>query len=565
MKSLKSLFPFLLLLILSYWSIQHLFASGSFPIHDDTQVARVFEMSKALKDGMFPVRWVADLGYGYGYPIFNFYAPLAYYVGAFFNIIGFDPLTATEIMMGIGMVLAGVLMYLFAKEFWGRSGGLIAALLYLYAPYHALDLYVRGDVAELYAYAFIPLAFYGLWKTYKERKWSYVILGSIGYAAIITSHNLTAMMITPFLLVMAFLLYIYARREEKMHKPYFPVVILVLGILLAGFYWLPVFGEMKYTNVLSQVGGGADYKDHFVCIQQLWNSPWGFGGSTHSCLDGLSYKIGKLHILLSLSSLAALWLLWKKERKSFGITLMFVLSTLFAVFLMLKPSQFLWDTISPMAFFQYPWRFLLVTTFFISFLGGSVMWVAARYLRSTVFIFILIAFIAAAIVLVNMKLFVPQLYLVPAPNHYTNTFYLQWTASRISDEYMPKNFFEPATPDQVPQNKISPIAGVKIEVLEKTNVIIAEIEAEKKTEILVNHAYFPGWHVYIDGEQIEFKYFRRGLLIPVPQGIHTVVIKYSQTPIQMAGNALTLTGVIVVVLGIITQRKGRSKHAKKST
>ena len=34
-----------------------------FPIHDDTQVARVYEMGKALSDSMFPVRWVEDLGF----------------------------------------------------------------------------------------------------------------------------------------------------------------------------------------------------------------------------------------------------------------------------------------------------------------------------------------------------------------------------------------------------------------------------------------------------------------------------------------------------------------------
>src|SRR5687768_13108845 len=63
----------LLVLLLSLLSILPLFSQGFFPIHDDTQVARVSEMSNALKDGMLPVRWSENLGYGYGYPIFNFY------------------------------------------------------------------------------------------------------------------------------------------------------------------------------------------------------------------------------------------------------------------------------------------------------------------------------------------------------------------------------------------------------------------------------------------------------------------------------------------------------------
>src|SRR6266571_3739128 len=95
-------FSISLLLILSYWSIKPFFESGFFPIHDDTQVARVFEMNKSLGDGMFPVRWVSDLGYGYGYPIFNFYAPLAYYVGGIANLVGFDVFFATKFMMIVG-------------------------------------------------------------------------------------------------------------------------------------------------------------------------------------------------------------------------------------------------------------------------------------------------------------------------------------------------------------------------------------------------------------------------------------------------------------------------------
>ena len=99
MNIVKKLLPLIILIGLSYWAIQPFFIAGSFPIHDDTQVQRVYEMHQSLSDGMFPVRIVADLGYGYGYPIFNFYAPLSYYVGASFMGVGMDALFATRMMM----------------------------------------------------------------------------------------------------------------------------------------------------------------------------------------------------------------------------------------------------------------------------------------------------------------------------------------------------------------------------------------------------------------------------------------------------------------------------------
>src|SRR3989338_8008808 len=116
----KNYWSLLMVVALSYMSIAPLFSAGFFPMHYNAQVARVHEMKKAFLEGQFPVRWVADLGYGYGYPIFNFYSPLAYYVGGFFNILGFDALTATKIMIILGILLSGVFMYLLAREFWGK-------------------------------------------------------------------------------------------------------------------------------------------------------------------------------------------------------------------------------------------------------------------------------------------------------------------------------------------------------------------------------------------------------------------------------------------------------------
>jgi len=199
MQFFKKYYGLVLILILSFWAVKPFFVSGFFPIHDDTQIARVFEMGKVLQNGVFPVRVVPDLGYGYGYPIFNFYAPLAYYVGAAFMFLGFDALVAAKIMMALGIILAGIFMYFLAREFFGEFGGIASGLFYLYAPYHAVDIYVRGDVAEFWAYAFIPLAFLGFYKRN-------ILLGTIGFAGLILSHNLTAMMITPFLLIVVLLI-----------------------------------------------------------------------------------------------------------------------------------------------------------------------------------------------------------------------------------------------------------------------------------------------------------------------------------------------------------------------
>jgi hypothetical protein len=446
MQFIKKHYAIFLVLLLSFWAIKPFFAQGFFQIHDDTQIARVFEMGKMLKTGVFPVRIVPDLGYGFGYPIFNFYAPLAYYVGGLFMLLGFDALIATKIMMGMGIILAGIFMYLLTKEFYGKLGGVISGLFYVYAPYHAIDIYVRGDVAEFWAYAFIPLMFLGFYKVFQDSKpqfriQKFGIIGSLSFAGIILSHNLTALMVAPFLLAVCLLFIIYSTKCMRLYNASYFGLYILLGLTISVFYWIPALTEMKNTNVLSQIGGGANFRDHFVCINQLWNSPWGFGGSSPGCVDGLSFKIGKLHILMSGLAIILLFFVKKiKIIKNGKIILFSFLGLLISIFLTLGISKPIWETISVMAFFQYPWRFLILASFFSSLLAGSLVillkqFTIKHYLTALLLIFLLLFF--------NIKLFVPQAILLKNAKDYTNETFLKWNTSKISDEYLPPNFKKP--------------------------------------------------------------------------------------------------------------------------
>lgn len=460
MRFLKENYGLLVILILSFWAIRPFFISGFFPMHDDTQIARVFEMGKMLGNGVFPVRWVPDLGYGYGYPIFNFYAPLAYYIGGVLMLLSFDALLATKIMMALGVVLAGVFMYLLAREFWGELGGIVSGLFYVYAPFHTVDIYVRGDVAEFWAYAFIPLAFLGIYKRN-------IMIGSIGFAAIILSHNLTALMITPFLAIAILLNCYIVPKGKKLLILYHSSLILFLGLALSAFYWIPALLEMRNTNVLSQIEGGADFRDHFVCLPQLWDSLWGFGGSTPTCIDGLSFKIGKLHILGSLLTvpLVIFYSKLEKIKKIVGFSLM---GLIISVFLTLEISRLVWEAIPVMAFFQYPWRFLLLASFFSSLACGSLVFLLTKfkikpYVTATVLVFFLLFF--------NIKLFVPQTILSKTVGDYTNEMALKWTVSKISDEYLPPNFKKPKSEKDIAKTPIP----FKETTLEKTSNTVSLI------------------------------------------------------------------------------------------
>lgn len=565
---MKTVISICLILIVSILAIQPILSKGFFSVHDDTQVARVYEMHKSLKDGQVPVRWVSDLGYGYGYPVFNFYAPLAYYVGGISNFL-VDSLVATKLMLVVGILIAGISMFFLSREFFGDAGGVVSGILYLFAPYHALDIYVRGDVAEFYAFAFIPLAFFALWKVHKSPTWWMVILGSLSTAGIIVSHNLTAMMAMPFLLVFALLIFYRLRRTKETRVKILPLVIIVLGIGVSAFYFLPVFAEMKYTNVLSVVGGGSDFRDHFLCLSQLWSGFWGYGGSIPGCNDGLSLQLGKIHILFSLLALVTLGiLLVKKNKENQNQLLILILGILglgFSLFMLFPISEWLWNLIPPLAFFQFPWRFLLLATFFSSLISGSIATLLQIFLgKKELQIFFACILVAIITALFYSKYFHPQKIYPVTAKDYTSEYALKWVTSRISDEYMPPHFNKPSSAAEVVKDGFvfSKGSGSIYLGQQKTQDKKISTKSSEPTVLLAKIAPFPAWKAFVDGKEVKLAGTNTGYPISLPSGTHQIEFKFVQTTIEKIANTISLASILILIAGII-YRSTLINHEKK--
>lgn len=574
MKFIKKHWGFWLTVLISLFAILPFLSQGFFPIHDDTQVARTYEMWKALSDGMFPVRWVPDLGYGFGYPIFNFYAPLSYYAGALFIFIGFDALIATKLIMALGVVLSGIFMYLLAREFWGEIGGVISGLFYVFAPYHAVEIFVRGDVAEFWGYAFIPLMFLGLHKVFlysnlsgleiveksklelktKNGIWGWILVAGVSYAGIILSHNLTAMMVTPFLIIiLLFYCFIGIYQTKKLFAIYYLLFAILLGLSLSAFYWLPALLEMQFTNVGSQIGGGADFHEHFVCIYQLWDSPWGFGGSAPGCVDGVSFKIGKVDLFLSfLAIVGVLWFRKKYSPKQKFVVYFSTIGLLVSFLFMINISKFIWESVPFMDYFQYPWRFLILASFFTSLISGAIL--INLKSKSGVPLGILIIVI---LLISNIKLFEPQTIISTDASYYTSKEALLWRTSRISDEFMPKGFNKPLHKEDVMYEKIVITAGngKVIDLVEKTQKITFGVDALTDVNVLLRLAPFPAWNTTINNGGVKTWDKNNGIEFSLPHGKHIVEAQYLGTMIEEFGNLISLVGVSFLIVGIINLRQ----------
>lgn len=443
-KITANIWPLFLYLALSIFAVIPFFNKGFFQIHDDVQVARIFEMAKSLSQGIFPVRWVADLGYGVGYPIFNFYSVLPYYIGGFIVSLGIDSLLSTKAVFVFGIILSGVSMYFLAKNYFGKIAGLVSAVVYLYFPYHAVNVYVRGDLAEVFAYIFLPTAFLSIFKIHDSKKFlkRYIVLGALSFFAVIISHNLSALML--FIFTGIFICYSVVSAENKKLVILSYGILLLLAFLLSAFYSVPAAVESKYTNVMTQIGGGSDYHDHFICFSQLWESTWGYGGSAPGCLDGVSFRLGKLNVIISLIAVFIGIISFKTLKEKKVLVFSSIFFAVFSIFLTNALSLFLWN-LPLMKFLQFPWRFLNFTGVFLSILAGFLTWYVLQKFSMKIGAITAVLIIGITIIM-NGKLFSPQEILGRNASYYTSESYLNWTASKISDEYLPKGFKSPSSP-----------------------------------------------------------------------------------------------------------------------
>ena len=173
---------------------------------------RLHQLMANLREGVFPVRWMPDAAYGLGYPFFSFYASLPYYFAALFNFIGFDLLTSIKIVQTLGFVFAGFAMYGWARRhFTTRSAAWLAAVAYVYAPFHLVNVYVRGDsLSEFYAFIFFPLILWSIDRIFDSaRNWP---LLALSYGGLILTHNVSALIFSPFVLIYCVLRIAYQPR-----------------------------------------------------------------------------------------------------------------------------------------------------------------------------------------------------------------------------------------------------------------------------------------------------------------------------------------------------------------
>lgn len=564
-KKVISLLPFVFIVIFALLASYSLFGYGFFPMHDNEQVGRLFELDYSIKSGNIPPRISQNLGFGYGYPFFNFYPSFAYYVGEVFHLVGFGYILSTKLMLFTGFLLSALFAYLLSKEFFGKVGGVISAAAYTFIPYHAVDIYVRGAFAEFFAFVFLPAIFWSMYKLTQKNSSFYIILTSLFIAGLILSHNLIALMSAPFIFV--WLLYLgYIRKKDRKSFLVYIFLAVILGVGLSAYFFLPSYLERNFTLINILTSELADYKLHFVCIKQLWDAPWGYGGSIANCEDGLSFEAGKIQLVLSvLVFLTSLLAFVKRRDKMFLPILVFFSFLLGALFLTIRQSSFVWALLPPLWYVQFPWRYLLIIALVSSFLSGGVVY----FVKNNNTKIAIAVLVVALLIGFNFSYFKPEKIINVSDNDYVSLPVIRWDTSSLAYEYVPRGIATrkteqnttavDITKEEIAKSSFTTLTEGLVVDVDKDLPHLKEFNVVSKTggNLRINTYSFPGWEVYVDGKKVKYTDNNKLKLIDVriPEGEHVVIAKFTNTPVRTIGNLISFISIIgLCVIAFMSRR-----------
>lgn len=546
---------FLIGLALVFVLLWPLLNTQFFTHHDDVQVIRLHQMVKCFEDGQMPCRWVPDLGGLYGYPLFNYYAPLPYYFGALIYFLSSNLIFSVKVMFAVSFVGSFIFMYLFASKFWGKLGGVLSAIFYTYAPYHALDFYVRGAMGEMWGLLFFPAVCLSLVNLHERTSIKNSIFFAFSFFFLIISHNLSTMIYTPIIFILIILLFM--KNKIKRYLVY-SLFGFMTGILLSSFYLLPVLFEKDLVHVDTTTYGYFSYTEHFKGLRKLFlDRSWGYGASVREVpggeRDGISYQIGWVHLIGLLLSLYTAKKLWGSNRWVSYLIISSTVIVLFTIFMIHPLSLPIWKLLDEfIRFIQFPWRLLMVIIFFTSFLSGAIFLLELKF-KKTIFAGLIIL-----VVLLNFSYFKPEKFLNVNDAELLSGENWERQIRRSIYDYLPKSAKEP--PATLAKERYQILTGDSriFDFEEGTNWLKFKAETNTHTIIRLSQYYFPEWKIFVDGKETNVEYSNNSLglmTILLGRGEHLVEGRLYDTPVRTISNIISLVSFFVISLIFILQFK----------
>lgn len=315
-------------------------------------------------------RWFPDFARGFGLPILEFFPVLPLYIAEGVRLMGFSTINSLKILIVLMTIFAAVGAWMLGNALWGKSGGYLSAVLFSYAPYKIVNLYVRGDLNEYMAMAVSPWILYLILSSARQKNPPYLSVGTLAAMCIpAISHYPSSVIHYPMYTLWILILAPAAKKPAGFLVRNF--LSLALALLMTSTYWASAFFSRHLVQMEGMTRGFADYKQHFIGFKQWFSFYWNYGASVYGPGDAISFQIGNFALLFLL-----IGLIGSIKRKN-ETRLLYM--SVFAALVLLTASTFLthgfsnriWSLLPVLPLIQFPYRILSVSSLMSALLAGS--------------------------------------------------------------------------------------------------------------------------------------------------------------------------------------------------
>ncbi len=488
---------------------------------------------RSLTSGIVYPRW-DEHTHGYGAPTTSFYPPGIYYLTSAVHIFARDWKLTWAGFYWLTMLASAAAIFVYARQWLSRGASIIAAAVYVFAPYHLLNQYQRGAMSEFTSFIWIPLCLLFADKLLNDKagqsgRLPCLVGLAASFGAFLWTHPPTAYQ---FLLVFGPCYVVLIVKAGKWRESLWLTAALVFGSMLAAAYFYPAIAEQALINsddvertwpyhasyvfdysqkVYDRIGN-----PFFVRLDRIWV----FNVAAIMVCGIAAIKSGT-------GSVSDLSLTEEQNQKYSGRSRspycnrvwLWLGAGLLAGFLMTKFSEPIGRWIPKIEIGVYSWRMLTLTSFAMAMLVGAIA-NRSRFLTiAALFGVLAMSGWYVAYPMWRGQSFEPKL------EHYNYS-----TLPRGASRENP-----PMPPVQLATGK----GSISIEHwTPEFRQLRAKLNEADQLQFRTRN--FAGWTATVNGQAVAIREGSvNNILFDLPAGDHRIVLEFRSTPIRRAGNWIT--------------------------
>lgn len=516
---------------------------------------RIAAIHQSLIDGDFPASWASHLAYGFGTPVFLFNWTLPYYLAQPF-LVHFSVIDSLKIVEASAVVASFFTMLLLLRKWFSLVPALMGAFFYCFIPHRIYLLYTSGSLGENVSFILWPLVILSV-VLLSEKKYRFgFMLGSVSFALLMLTHQVMFLLVTPFWFCLM-LAYAIALKNRKIFA--YGLGSWIAGLLLTAFFWVPAILEKGYIHIDENTGWV--YVGDLLPFRILLLEP-GYYQLTGDQWFMHIYGFGWIALatpILWIFAYAKLLLHWDSKHRTALLTGLISIGFMaLSLFLVTKPSLFLWRIIPLLPSIIYPYRFEALALFTASILfAGFIAKIKPPWFLTALILVAIVILTYPAIPFTNPRIDWPDVH-----------FYYGDSTSDMSGEFLPKwsdaeHFFGDNRWQRYALGRITRGNGTVSSMVKRSSWVSFSVHAITPVTVTINQLYFPGWQVTANGKVLPIGKNSQGeMTILLSPGMHEVRATYVGTGLAHVTQLLSLVALCVfAAIACIPHCRARRHHA----